>query len=101
MRAGRIVTVLCVQGVNQARQRSMPQPTLAPVHTYAIDALVEEMKWPREHVVQLYVHELTRLQSGASVKDYLALLASKRVREALRRAKSPGGVPSPASDLPT
>ena len=80
----------------------MPQPTLAPVHIYAIDGLVEEMKWPREHVAQLYVRELTRLQSGASVKDYLALLASKHVREALRRAESSGVVPSTsASDLPT
>ena len=68
---------------------SSPQPAIAPAHVSAIDALVEETKRPMEEVADLYVSELTRLQTGASVRDYLVLLTSRRVREALRRAGGP------------
>jgi hypothetical protein len=85
---------------------SQQQPTLAPVHVYAIEALVQETKRPLEEVAQLYVTELNRLGSGARLRDYLVVLTSKRVRESLRRRKPAGFVapsafnPLPDRDLP-
>jgi len=65
-----------------------PQSALAPEHVYAIESLVEETQWPLEKIAQLYVDELTRLQAGARIQDYLVVLASKRVRDALRERKA-------------
>jgi len=78
-----------------------PLPALSPLHRYAIDALVQETQRPIEEVTQLYVDELTRLQAGARVEDYLVLLTSKHVRESLRRGKSPSFLePSAFNPLP-
>jgi len=66
---------------------STPQSALAPEHVYAIESLVEETQWPLDEIAQLYVTELSRLQSGARIQDYLVVLTSKRVREALRATK--------------
>jgi len=60
---------------------SSQQPKLAPVHVYAIDALVQETRQPLGEVAQLYVTELNRLGSGARLQDYLVVLTSKHVRE--------------------
>jgi hypothetical protein len=81
---------------------SLPQqPALAPLHVYAIDALVQETERPLAEVAKLYVSELTRLQTGARVQDYLVLLTSKRVRESLRRGKPPRFLePSAFNPLP-
>jgi len=82
------------------------QPTLAPDHVYAINALVQETKRPLEEVAQLYITELNRLGSGARLQDYLVVLTSKRVRESLRRGKPAAFVepsafnPLPEQDLP-
>jgi hypothetical protein len=77
------------------------QPALAPLHVYAIDALAQETKRPLAEVAHVYVDELTRLQTGARVQDYLVLLTSKRVRESLRRGKPPRFLePSAFSPLP-
>ena len=85
---------------------SQQQSTLAPVHVYAIDALVQETKRPLEEVAPLYVTELNRLGSGARLQDYLVVLTSKHVRESLRRRKPAGYVapsafnPRPDQDRP-
>jgi len=84
---------------------STPQSALAREHAYAIESLVEETQWPLERIAQLYVSELSRLQTGARVQDYLVVLTSRRVREALRAAKPARFVestafnPSPDADL--
>jgi hypothetical protein len=77
------------------------QPALAPPHVYAIDVLVQETQRPLAEIAKLYVNELTRLQTGARVQDYLVLLTSKRVRESLRRGKPPRFLePSAFNPLP-
>ena len=68
---------------------SPQQSPIAPLHVYAIDALVEETHRPLEEVAKLYLRELNRLQTGARVQDYLVLLTSRHVREALRRPDTP------------
>jgi uncharacterized protein DUF3562 len=79
---------------------SPPQQTaLAPLHVYAIDALVQETKRPLAEVANLYVNELTRLQMGARVQDYLVLLTCKRVRDGLRRGEPPR-FPEPSASNP-
>ena len=47
------------------------QPLLGPLHVYAIDVLVQETQRPLAEVAKLYVNELTQLQTGARVQDYL------------------------------
>ena len=68
---------------------SLVGPSLAAAHSYAIDVLVQETKRPLEEVAGLYIRELTRLQAGARIQDYLVLLTSRRVRERLRGEKAP------------
>ena len=38
-----------------------------------------------EEVAKIYMGELGRLRSGARIEDYLVLLTTRHVREALRR----------------
>ena len=61
------------------------QPPVEPSHVYAIDALVVETDRPLEEVAEMYLRELARLRVGARIEDYLVLLTSRHVREALRR----------------
>jgi len=68
---------------------TLEQSPMATRHIDAIDALVEETKRPVEEVAHLYVRELSKLQSGARVQDYLVLLTSRHVRQALRRLDRP------------
>jgi hypothetical protein len=55
-------------------------------HVDAIDALVAETDRPLEEVAEVYMRELARLREGARVQDYLMLLTSRHVRQALRRS---------------
>jgi len=48
-----------------------------------VNALAKEIQQPVENVKIVYEVELARLKSRAKVKDYLALLASRRAREKL------------------
>ena len=54
-------------------------------HVRAIDALAAETDRPIEEVAEIYMGELGRLRSGARIEDYLVLLTTRHVREALRR----------------
>jgi hypothetical protein len=39
-----------------------------------------------EEVAEIYMRELARLREGARIQDYLVLLTSRHVRQALRRS---------------
>ena len=53
------------------------------LHQSVVNALAEEIHQPVENVKIVYEVELARLKARAKVKDYLALLASRRAREKL------------------
>ena len=48
-----------------------------------MNALAQEIHQPVENVKIVYEVEFARLKSRAKVKDYLALLTSRRTREKL------------------
>ena len=58
-------------------------PDEAALHHSVVNALAQEIQQPVENVRIVYEGELARLKSRAKVKDYLALLASRRAREKL------------------
>jgi Protein of unknown function (DUF3562) len=53
-------------------------------HLQTIKALAEEIDRPVEEVNSIYASILTSLKSSARIKDFLHVLASKRVRDELR-----------------
>ena len=53
------------------------------LHQSAVDALALEIHQPVENVKTVYEVEFARLKARAKVKDYLALLTSRRTREKL------------------
>jgi alanine dehydrogenase len=53
------------------------------LHQSVVRALAEEIQQPVANVKSVYEREFARLKSNATVKDYLALLASRRAREKL------------------
>jgi hypothetical protein len=53
-------------------------------HHQTIKALAEEIDCSVEEVNNIYVSTLTNLKSNARILDYLHVLASKKVRDALR-----------------
>lgn len=59
------------------------QSAIKPSHLYAIDALVAQTHRPIEEVAEIYMRELARLGAGARIEDYLVLLTSRHVLEAL------------------
>jgi hypothetical protein len=62
---------------------------LKPEHLYVIETLAEETNRPVEEVKQLYAETLLLLGSAARVQDYLIVLTSKKVRDALRQTREP------------
>jgi hypothetical protein len=66
----------------------MPQlyenPDHEALHTKAMKSLALETGHAFSVVKQVYEVELSRLQAGAHLKDYLLLLSSRRTRESLR-----------------
>jgi len=60
-----------------------------PVHAHAVRALAVEARLPVERVGDLYAVELRRLVTGARVRDFLSVLASRRVRQILRERPAP------------
>ncbi|MGC2049404.1 MAG: DUF3562 domain-containing protein [Gallionella sp.] len=50
----------------------------------SIKELAKEIDCPVEEVNNIYVSTLTNLKSTARIQDYLHVLASKKVRDALR-----------------
>jgi hypothetical protein len=73
-----------------------PQFAVDPAHCDAIAALVAQTDRPPQEVAEIYMRVLARLREGARIQDYLVLLTSRHVREALRRSGS-GGLLSPSS----
>jgi uncharacterized protein DUF3562 len=53
------------------------------LHQSVVDALAREIHQPVENVKTVYEVEFARLKARAKVKDYLALLTSRRTREKL------------------
>lgn len=60
---------------------------LASEDLYAIDQLAQKTGQPAEKVKRIYVVVLARLHSGARIKNFLTLLASKKVHDILREAE--------------
>jgi hypothetical protein len=54
------------------------------VHLAAIEALAAEMRRPVSEVKPHYEREVSLLQKGARVQDFLSVCATRRTREALR-----------------
>lgn len=61
---------------------------LEPQHLSAIQALADETHWPVVDVNRIYVETFEKLNSNARIKDYLILLTSKTVRDALRHSRT-------------
>jgi hypothetical protein len=57
---------------------------LEPEHRQVIEALAKEIDCPVEAVNEIYSSALGGLRSSARIKDYLVVLASKKVRDTLR-----------------
>ena len=53
----------------------------------AVKALAEETHQPIETVQVVYEREFVALQESARIKDYVALFAGRRTREALQRGR--------------
>ncbi|OGS98372.1 MAG: hypothetical protein A3K04_09850 [Gallionellales bacterium RBG_16_56_9] len=64
------------------------QIELEPQHFSAIQALANETHRPVVDVNRIYVETFERLNSDARIKDYLVLLTSKTVRDALRHSRT-------------
>lgn len=56
----------------------------AALHEAAIDALASEMHVPVAQIRPHYERELSRLQHGARVRDFLSVCATRHIRESLR-----------------
>jgi hypothetical protein len=54
-------------------------------HIHAIQALANEHNCPVEEINNIYASVLISLGSSARIKDYLIVLASKKVRDVLHR----------------
>ena len=61
---------------------------LEPEHLSAIQALADETHRPVDDVNRIYAETFERLNSDARIKDYLALLTSKTVRDELRHSRT-------------
>lgn len=53
------------------------------LHQSVVEALAQEIQQPVANVKSVYEYEFARLKSNAKVRDYLALLCSRRAREKL------------------
>lgn len=62
---------------------SAGQPNDAHREQHAISSLAHEIGHPIDVVAEVYRAELARLKEGASVHDFLIVLAARRTREAL------------------
>lgn len=57
-------------------------------HERAVSSLCERTDAPRVQVRGLFAQEYSRLELGAKVRSYLAVLAASNVRAMLRRKKA-------------
>jgi Protein of unknown function (DUF3562) len=58
------------------------------LHQSVVEALAQEIQQPVANVKSVYEDEFARLKSNAKVRDYLALLCSRRAREKLLRKRA-------------
>jgi hypothetical protein len=58
-------------------------------HEASIDRLARDEGLPRNEVQALYERELAHLKASARVKDFLAILISRRVRNAIVQREAP------------
>lgn len=56
-----------------------------PEHIHAIQALADEMHQPLDSVREAYSAAFLTLDADARIKDYLIVLACKKVRDDMRR----------------
>jgi hypothetical protein len=64
-------------------QTPYDNPDEEALHQSVVSALAQEIRLPVADVKVVYEMEFARLKSSAKIKEYLALLASRRVREKL------------------
>ena len=87
----------------------MPHPAhsthgLPPAHEASIDALAQEMDTDQARVKCLYDDEIARLEAPATVRNFIGVIATRRVRERLTSARTGGrldskpGTAAPAAD---
>ncbi len=58
---------------------------LVPDHVKVIEALAEETDLTVEEVSQIYASTFESLKTSARIHDYLAVLATKKVRDELHQ----------------
>ena len=59
------------------------------LHSSAIHMLAREFNIPKEEIQGMYETMLSNLKERARVKDYLAVLVSRNVKDMIRRGISP------------
>lgn len=62
----------------------IPKHSVPALHESAIESLVQETTLPKEAIAELYDAELAALEPNATVKQFLPLIVSRRVREWIR-----------------
>jgi hypothetical protein len=53
-------------------------------HEDVIEDLAQQTAAPADLVKELYEHEVTKLKAGATVENYIGVIASQRVKRKLR-----------------
>jgi hypothetical protein len=56
------------------------------LHRYAIESLAAELHYPVSEVRRIYEEEFVRLKTGARIKDFLVVFATRGARASLLRA---------------
>jgi ribosomal protein L34 len=64
-----------------------PQPGKKSHQQRAIELLAQESQVPVDEVARLYRNEWAELEDGARVTGFVAILATRNVREVLRRRR--------------
>jgi hypothetical protein len=66
-----------------------------------IAALADETRTDEAVVQDLYEEELAALDAQSSVKNFIGIIAARRVRERLTAARSPSRPPKPRAERPS
>ncbi len=64
-----------------------PQPGRKSSQERAIELLAQESQVPVDEVARLYRNEWAVLEDGARITGFVAILATRNVRETLRRRR--------------
>ena len=64
-----------------------PQPGKKSHQERAIELLAQESQVPVDEVARLYRNEWAELEDGARITGFVAILATRNVREMLRRRR--------------